>query len=71
MKYAVDKIENDIALLESLVDKNKIEIDIRLLPNNVKERDIVVFDGDKYLLDNKEKEDRLKKLKEKMNKLKE
>lgn len=70
MKYVIDKIENDIVLLESINDNNMTEVDIKLLPEGVKETDVLIFDGDSYILDNKAKEDRLDRIREKMEKLK-
>ena len=69
MKYAIDKIENNAALLENIKDRNKKEIDIKMLPLNVKETDILSYDGKVYLVDNNEKEKRIKIIREKMEKL--
>ncbi len=69
MKYAIDKIENDVALLENIKDGSKKEIDIKMLPLNVKETDILSYDGKVYLVDNNEKEKRIKIIREKMEKL--
>ena len=69
MKYAIDKIENDVALLENIKDGSKKEIDIKMLPLNVKETDILSYDGKVYLVDNNEKEKRIKIIRKKMEKL--
>ncbi|HIU40378.1 MAG TPA: DUF3006 domain-containing protein [Candidatus Aphodocola excrementigallinarum] len=69
MKYAIDKIENNVALLENIKDGSKKEIDIKMLPLNVKETDILSYDGKVYLVDNNEKEKRIKIIREKMEKL--
>lgn len=69
MKYAIDKIENDVALLENIKDGSKKEVDIKMLPLNVKETDILSYDGKVYLVDNNEKEKRIKIIREKMEKL--
>lgn len=69
MKYAIDKIENNVALLENIKDGSKKEVDIKMLPLNVKETDILSYDGKVYLVDNNEKEKRIKIIREKMEKL--
>lgn len=69
MKYAIDKIENNVALLENIKDGSKKEIDIKMLPLNAKETDILSYDGKVYLVDNNEKEKRIKIIREKMEKL--
>ena len=69
MKYAIDKIENDVALLENIKDGSKKEVNIKDLPSNVIETDILSYDGKTYALDNDEKELRIKKIREKMEKL--
>ncbi len=69
MKYAIDKIENDVALLENIKDGSKKEVNIKDLPSNVIETDILSYDGKTYTLDNDEKELRIKEIREKMEKL--
>lgn len=70
MKYAVDRIENDIAVLENLNDGDILEVKVDLLPAGIKEKDIVVKKENIFLLDEKGKDDRLRRIREKMNKLK-
>lgn len=70
MKYAVDKIENDIVVLENIktgeiINESKDNISI-----NVKERDIIIFRDGKYFFDDIEKLKRINMLREKMNRLK-
>ncbi len=69
MYYSVDRIEDDIVVLENIKNNNIIEIDISLLPK-VKESDIVIFRDGKYQIDNKAKLERIKIINEKLNKLK-
>ena len=69
MKYAIDKIENNVALLENIKDGSKKEVDIKMLPLNVKETDILSYNCKVYLVDNNEKEKRIKIIREKMEKL--
>lgn len=61
MKYSVDRIEGNIAILESLEDKEKKEIPIAELPSNIKEGNILIYKDNKYtkdeLLERKRKKD--------------
>lgn len=70
MKYAVDRIENDIAVLENLSDGSILKIKVNLLPTGIIERDIVVKSENSFLLDQKEKDNRLRRIREKMDRLK-
>lgn len=69
MKYAVDRINNEVATLESIIDGSKINIMIKDIPFDIKEGDILVFDGEKYFKDDKLKNERIKNIREKMNRL--
>ena len=70
MKYAIDRIEENIAILEDINTKEKIEINITELPKGIKEGSILVFKDNKYIIDEKEEENRRKIILEKFNKLK-
>ncbi len=70
MKYAVDKIENNIALLEDINTKEKKEINISLLPTSIKEGSILLFKDNQYYKEESEEELRRKRIMEKFNKLK-
>lgn len=69
MKYAVDRIDNEVATLESIIDGSKINIMIKDISFDIKEGDILVFDGEKYFKDDKLKNERIKSIREKMNRL--
>lgn len=69
MKYAVDRINNEVATLESIIDGSKTNIMIKDIPLDIKEGDILVFDGEKYFKDDKLKNERIKNIREKMNRL--
>lgn len=71
MKYAVDRIENDIVVLENIKNKEIINVRLELLPKNLKEGDVLKFNNNKYFLDNNEKQARLNRIREKMEILKE
>ncbi len=69
MKFSVDKIDNGVVLLENIKDNSKIEVSLDKLPLDVKETDILVYKNNKYEKDDNEKEERLRLIEEKMNKL--
>ncbi|MCI5732996.1 MAG: DUF3006 domain-containing protein [Tenericutes bacterium] len=69
MKFAVDKIDNGVVLLENIKDNSKVEVSLDKLPLDVKETDILVYKNNKYEKDDNEKEERLRLIEEKMNKL--
>ena len=66
MMYSVDKIENDVATIENLLTKELINVKLKDLPNNVKEKDMLMYDGNSYILDEPLKEKRTRMLKDKM-----
>ena len=70
MKYAIDRIEENIAILEDINTKEKLEININELPKEIKEGSILVFKDNKYIIDEDEEEKRRKIILEKFNKLK-
>lgn len=70
MKFAVDKIENNIVVLENIHNNDIIEVDVKYLPVSIKENDIIRFEDGKYVLDINEKTERINRIKEKMNSLK-
>ena len=69
MKYSIDRIENNIAILEDINTGEKKEVDISLLPEEIKEGTILSFNDDKYELDLDEEEERRKRIREKFKKL--
>ncbi len=69
MKFAVDKIDNGVVLLENIKDNSKVEVSLDKLPLDIKETDILIYKNDKYEKDDNEKEERLRLIEEKMNKL--
>ena len=64
--YSVDKIENDVATIENILTKELINVKLKDLPNNVKEKDMLMYDGNSYILDEPLKEKRTRMLKDKM-----
>lgn len=70
MKYSVDRIENDIAVLEDITTKEKIELNINYLPKKIKEGTILEKKEDSFIIDEEEENVRRKRIMEKFNKLK-
>ena len=70
MIYIVDRIENNIAVLENKETNEIINIDISILPTNLKEGNVLRYENNTYILDNDEEEKRRQLLLEKFNKLK-
>ena len=58
MKWSVDKIENDIVLLENILTGDKKEVDILLLPSSIHEGSILRYDNNTYSMDLSEEEKR-------------
>ena len=70
MKYSIDRIENDIAVLENIDTNEIIEIEISLLPENIKESNIVIYENNKYKLDQETEKKKKKDLLSRFSKLK-
>ncbi len=68
-KYAVDRIEGNFAILENIDTKEIKMVELLLLPV-VKEKDILVYKDDLYMIDNEERRKRLEVIKSKLDKLK-
>ena len=72
MIYIVDKIEDDIAVLENKDTKEIINVNISCLPSLIKEGSILKYDGSKYYIDNelerKRRQDLLERFKRLRNK---
>lgn len=69
MKYALDRIEEDIAILENIETGELIKISIFNLPQNIYEGTILKKENNTYLIDTKEEEKRRRKIQEKFKKL--
>lgn len=69
MKFAVDRIEGSIAILENIETGEKNSVDLLLLPV-VKEKDILVFEDNLYRKDDKARDERMQKIREKLERLK-
>lgn len=70
MKYAVDRIEENIVVLEKLDDKTMIELKKEELPKEIKDGTILVFKDNKYELDLEEEKNKRQSILERFNRLK-
>ena len=69
MKYVVDRIENNIIILENLKDKSILEIPKDKINFLVKDGDVLYYDNNNFKLDLETKKKRLELIKEKFNKV--
>ncbi len=67
--WAVDRIENNIAILENVNNKIKKEVELYLLPKNIKEGSIISYINNQYILSLDEEEKRRKEILEKFTRL--
>jgi len=69
MIYIIDRIENEIAVCESLNSGEKLEIGIANLPKNAKEGDAITKDGDIYTINYDLTKQRKAEMRERLNRL--
>ena len=70
MKYVVDRIEEDIVVLENLETREITNIKITELDFKVREANILSYENNKYTLDLNTEKLRREKLRNRFNKLK-
>lgn len=70
MKFAIDRIESNIAILENLETKKRVEVSIDLLPENSKDGTILIYKNNNYIIDESSEIERRKSIMNKFNKLK-
>lgn len=69
MKYVVDRIENEIVILESLETQLKKEVLLSELPEKIKEGNILVYENELYTIDLEEEQKRRQTIKSKFDML--
>ena len=69
MKYSVDRIEGTIAIIQDIDDATKKEVDLAELPKEIKDGDIVVYEDNKYTLDQATTQERKKTINNKFSRL--
>ncbi len=70
LMYTVDRIEKEYIVLENRKTLEMINVEKEMLPNNIKEQDIVNFINNKYIIDKELTNSTKKNIKDKFNKLK-
>lgn len=68
--YTVDRIEKEYIVLENRNTLEMINVEKEMLPNNIKEQDIVNFINNKYIIDKELTNSTKKNIKDRFNKLK-
>lgn len=68
--YTVDRIEKEYIVLENRETLEIVNVEKKLLPNNIKEQDIVNFINNKYIIDKELTNSTKKNIKDRFNKLK-
>ena len=51
MIYIVDRIEDDIVVLENRDTREIIDVKIEILPNDIQEGSVLIYDNGKYKID--------------------
>lgn len=69
MEWIVDRIEENIAVLEQKITKEKKEVDITTLPFSLHEGSILTFKDEKYFLEEEKEFKRRKEIEERFKKL--
>ena len=67
-KFTVDRIEEDKAILEC-ENGDCVTLELKSLPKNIKEGDVLCFEENSYFLDKEETEKRRQKIKSLMDSL--
>lgn len=69
MRYVVDRIIDNIAVLENIDNKEKKEVEIDLLPKQIKDGTILLLDNNNYIIDSVYETNRREILRNKLNRL--
>lgn len=69
MRWAVDRLEGNIAIIENTITLEKKEVDVSLLPSSIYEGAILIYSDGQYSLDNDEEMARRKMIEEKFKRL--
>ncbi len=70
MKYAVDRIEEDIVVLENIKTNELLEVNVKDLPKDIHEGSILVKEDDKFIIDLDTEKERRESLRERLERLK-
>ena len=70
MKYAVDRIIEDIVVLENIKTGEILEVNVKKLPKDIHEGSILVKDNDNFIVDLDTENERRESLRERLERLK-
>ena len=70
MKYTIDRIEENIVILEDRNTKKMIEVSKDILPTTIHEGSILTYKNNRYEIDKTEEEKKRKEIEERWNRLK-
>lgn len=70
MKYAVDSIVDDIAVIEEIETGDKKEVSLEILPEEIQEGNILAYRDGEYYIDRQYEAVRRQSLEEKIEELK-
>lgn len=70
MKYAVDSIVDEIAVIEEIETGDKKEVSLEILPEEIQEGNILAYRDGEYYIDRQYEAVRRQSLEEKMEELK-
>lgn len=70
MKYAVDRIIEDIVVLENIKTGEILEVNVKNLPKDIHEGSILVKDNDNFIVDLDTENERRESLRERLERLK-
>lgn len=68
--FSVDQIIDDIVILEDINTKEKREVDIDILPDNIKEGSILKYENNLYYMDLDVEQRRRSEFRERLERLK-
>jgi len=67
--WSIDRIEEDIAILENISTGEKKEVSVTLLPDNIKEGSMISYNNETYVLEVTEEQKRRQEILEKFRRL--
>lgn len=68
--FSVDRIENDVVILQDIKSGEIRQVSVNEFDFKIKEKDVLMYEDNKYIINNDAKKERIRLLREKMNSLK-
>lgn len=68
--YTVDRIEENIVILENRTNNKIIEVELNKLPENIKEGDILTISNNTYIIEENKTKEIKNNIRDRFNKLK-